>query len=119
VIYAIAAAGGIQPDVATLACPPGSVCVNHPGMIDASRVLGPGATNIKAVPHSHVIGDRRAGWFHTVNIRVTDLAVWTEIATAKSLAKVRELQADPAIGGQGKISADTPTNVFFFIASWR
>ena len=119
VIYAIPAAGGIQPDVATLACPPGSVCVNHPGMIDASRVLGPGATNIKAVPHSHVIGDRRAGWFHTVNIRVTDLAVWTEIATAKSLAKVRELQADPAIGGQGKISADTPTNVFFFIASWR
>jgi len=118
-IYAIAAAGGIQPDVATLACPPGSVCLNHPRMIDASRVVGPLATNVPAVPHSHIIGERRAGWFKTVNIRVTDLAVWNEIVAAKSLAKVRALQADPAIGGQGKISADTPTNVFFFIASWR
>jgi hypothetical protein len=34
---------------------------------------------------------------------------------AKSLAKVRELQADPAIGGAGLISQDTPTNIFFFI----
>src|SRR5215471_13469953 len=30
-IYAIAAAG-IQPDPATLACPAGSVCLNHPAM---------------------------------------------------------------------------------------
>ena len=44
-----------------------------------------------------------------------DLNVWNEIATAKSLAKVRELQADPAIGGAGLISQDTPTNIFFFI----
>ena len=44
-----------------------------------------------------------------------------EIAAAKSLDKVRELQADPVIGvnGQRLISADTPTNIFFFIASWR
>jgi len=36
-------------------------------------------------------------------------------------AAVRELQADPIIGvnGQRLISADTPTNIFFFIASWR
>jgi hypothetical protein len=118
-IYAIAAAGGIQPAIATLACPPGSVCLNHPGMIDASRVVGPGATNVPGLPHSHIIGERHAGWFKTVNIRVTNLAVWNEIAAARSLTKLRELQADPAIGGQGKISVDTPTNVFFFIASWR
>jgi len=118
-IYAIAAAGGIQPSLATLACPPGSVCLNHPAMIDASRVIGPGATNVLALPHSHIVGHRAGGWFKTVNIRVTNLAVWNEIAAAKSLAKVRELQADPLIGGQGKISADTPTNVFFFVASWR
>ena len=34
-IYAIAAVG-IQPDVATLACAAGSVCLDHPAMLDAS-----------------------------------------------------------------------------------
>lgn len=113
-IYAIAAAG-IQPDPATLSCPAGSVCLNHPAMIDASRVVGPGASNIPAVPHSHIITELRGGWWHTVNIRVFDLDVWNEIAATKSLTKVRELQADPAVGGAGRISQDTPTNIFFFI----
>jgi hypothetical protein len=43
--------------------------------------------------------------------RVAADALWA----AKSLAKVRELQADPAIGGAGLISQDTPTNIYFFI----
>lgn len=88
-------------------------------MLDASRVAGPGATNIPAVPHSHIITERRGGWWHTVNIRVFDLDVWNEIAAAKSLTKVRELQADPAVGGAGLISQDTPTNIFFFIEAQR
>lgn len=116
-IYAIAAVGGITPDPLTLACRPGTVCLNHPGMIDASRVGG--LANGPAVPHSHIVTERRGGWFNTVNIRVRNLAVWNQIAAAKSLAKVRELQADPNIGGIGLISPDTPTNIFFFIASWR
>ena len=40
-----------------------------------------------------------------MNIRVFNLDAWNQIAAAKSLAKVRELQGDPAI--------------FFFTASWR
>jgi len=43
-----------------------------------------------------------------VNIRVTSLAVWNQIAEAKSLAKVRELQA------AGLLGPDVPTNVYFF-----
>jgi hypothetical protein len=117
-IYAIAAAG-IVPDLSTLACPPGSVCLNHPAMLDASRVLGPGASNINGVPHSHIVTERRGGWFHTVNIRVRNLAAWNQIADAKSLDKVRELQADPNFGGAGLVSADTATNIYFFIASWK
>ena len=117
-IYAIAAVGGIQPDVSTLACPAGSPCLNHPAMIDVSRVR-PGATNAPALPHSHILAQRRAGWFNTVNIRVSNLNVWNQIAAAKTLAKVRELQADPEVGGKGLISQDTPTNIFFFIASWK
>lgn len=113
-IYAIAAVG-IQPDVSTLSCPAGSPCLNHPAMVDASRVAAPGATNVPGLPHSHIVTERHGGWWHTVNIRVFDLGVWNQIAAAKSLAKVRELQADPAIGGAGLISQDTPTNIFFFI----
>ena len=113
-IFAIAAVG-FQPDVSTLACPPGSTCLNHPAHIDASRVAGSGATNIPGVPHSHIVDDMGGGWRNTVNIRVFNLAVWNQIVAAKSLAKVRELQADPAVGGAGLISRDTPTNVYFFI----
>ena len=32
-IYAIAWVGAIQPDTATLACPAGSACLNHPAMM--------------------------------------------------------------------------------------
>jgi hypothetical protein len=113
-IYAIAAVGGIQPDLSTLACPPGSACLNHPAMIDVSRVRGPGFQNSPALPHSHILAEHHAGWFNTVNIRVSDLGVWNQIAAAKSLEKVRELQA----AGKG-ISQDTPTNIYFFIASWH
>ena len=41
-------------------------------------------------------------------MRVTSLAVWNEIAAARSLAKVRELQA------AGRLGPDIPTNVYFF-----
>src|SRR5262245_19170919 len=114
-IYAIAAAG-IQPDPSTLACLLGSPCLNHPAMIDISRIR-PGATVTGPVAHSHIVTERHAGWFHTVNVRVSNLGLWNQIATAKSLSKVRELQADPV--NVGSISQDTPTNIYFFIASWR
>jgi hypothetical protein len=118
-IYAIAAVGGIKPDLATLACFPGTPCLNHPGMIDASRVGG--SPTGPAVPHSHILDERRAGWFHTVNIRVRDINVWNAIAEAKTLEKVRKLQAEKIVdsSGQRLISDDTPTNIYFFIASWR
>lgn len=57
-IYAIAAAGFV-PDPSTVACLRGSPCLNHPAMIDLSRIGGPAS----AVPvsHSHVLGARHAG----------------------------------------------------------
>ena len=116
-IYAIAAAG-ISPDPRTLACPGGSECLNHPAHIDISRVR-PGVFSSPGLPHSHIVNRRHGGWFNTVNIRVFDLDVWNQIAAARSLAKVRELQANPDIGGKGLISQDTPTNIFFFIAAWH
>jgi hypothetical protein len=84
-------------------------------MIDASRVgglaVGP------ALSHSHILGARGGGWFYTVNIRVFSATAWDEIAAAKSLAKVIQLQGgNPAVGVPGVISANTPTNIYFFIA---
>lgn len=118
-IYAIAAAPTIANlvDPATLACRAGTPCLNHPLMIDLSRIGG----NPTAGPaaHNHILNSRGAGWFHTVNIRVFSLAAWNEIAVAKTLAKVRQLQGDPSVGTPGVISADTNTNIYFFIASWR
>ena len=77
-------------------------------MIDASRVAGPGATSVPGLPHSHIVEAHHAGWHNTVNIRVTSLTIWNQIAAAKSLAKVRELQA------AGLLGPDLPTNVYFF-----
>jgi hypothetical protein len=86
-------------------------------MIDLSRIgLSPTAG---PAAHNHILSSRGGGWFHTVNIRVFSLAAWNEIAAAKTLAKVRELQGDPNVGTSGVISADTPTNIFFFIAGAR
>jgi hypothetical protein len=112
-VYAIVPAG-FSPDPSTLHCFSHTLCLNHPPTIDASRIAGPGATSVPPSPHSHIITERGGGWWNTVNIRVFDVGVWNQIAAAKSLAKVRELQADPAVGGAGLISKGTPTNIFFF-----
>src|SRR4030095_8591322 len=72
-IYAIVATPRVLNDVnfnpATLACLPGTPCLNHPLMIDLSRI---GAIPPIAGPaaHSHILSARGGGWFHTVNIRV-------------------------------------------------
>ncbi|MFL5620574.1 MAG: hypothetical protein ACJ79A_19520 [Gemmatimonadaceae bacterium] len=104
-IYALAPVG-FSPDPATVACGAGTVCLNHPATLDLSRVGGPAVA--PAAAHSHIITDRQAGWHQTVNIRVTSLAVWNEIAAAKTLTKVRELQA------AGRLGPDNATNIFFF-----
>lgn len=104
-IYALAPAG-IHPDPSTVHCIGGTVCLNHPHALDLSRVGGP--DSVFAPAHSHIITDQQSGWHHTINIRVTSLAAWNEIAAAKSLTKVRELQA------AGRVGPDIPTNVYFF-----
>ena len=117
-IYAIAAVG-FQPDPSTLACA-GEQCVPEPSGDDrcvaGRRCAGHEHSGPAAQPHprgapSGLVQD---GQYPRVQARRLD-----RIAAAKSLAKVRELQADPAVGGAGLISPDTPTNIFFFIASWR
>jgi len=119
-IYAIVAAPPILSsiDPATLACPFNSACLNHPAMIDLSRIGGSPTAGPAA--HNHILSARGGGWFHTVNIRVFSAAAWNTIAAAKSLSAVRALQeGDTQHGVPNVISGDTPTNIYFFIASWR
>jgi hypothetical protein len=97
---------GFTPDPGTVHCPGGVVCLNHPHALDLSRVGGP--DSVFAPAHSHIITELQSGWHETVNIRVTSLDVWNDIATAKSLTRVRELQAS------GLLGPDKPTNVYFF-----
>ena len=105
-IYALSPAG-FTPDPATVHCPGGTVCPNHPPTLDTRRIPGL-PDSVRAPAHSHIITDRQAGWHNTVNIRVTSKAAWDEIAKARSLAKLRELQA------AGLVGPDVPTNVYFF-----
>jgi hypothetical protein len=104
-MYALGPAG-FQPDPSTVHCPGTAVCFNHPHALDLSRVGLPDSVAHPA--HSHIITDRHPGWHKTVNIRVPTLAAWNMIAEAKTLAKVRELQA------AGLVGPDKPTNVYFF-----
>jgi hypothetical protein len=105
-IYALAPAG-FTPDASTLHCAGGTTCLNHPPMLDISR-LGLPATVATAPAHSHVLDRRQSGWHNTVNIRVTSLDAWNQIAASKSLTAVRELQQ------RGLVGPDIPTNVYFF-----
>ena len=104
-IYALAPAG-FTPDPATVHCKGGTVCLNHPPMLDLTRLGIP--NNVFAPAHSHVLEGRQSGWHNTVNIRVPTVEAWNEIAAEKSLAKVRKLQSE------GRVGPDIATNVYFF-----
>jgi hypothetical protein len=90
-IYAIAAAPTIANlvDPATPACRAGTACLNHPLMIDLSRIGGSPTAGPAA--HNHILTSRGAGWFQTVNIRVFSLA-----ACDLFRQEIAETVADPA-----------------------
>jgi hypothetical protein len=100
---------GITVPQSTLHCPIAGSCINHPSTIDLSRLLGASAANVLLPPHSHVIDERHGGWWELEVIGVTSLDAWNQIVAAKSLDKVRELQAANA-----GVTADIATNVYLF-----
>ena len=110
VIYAIAPIGFTPTDPSTLHCPGTPLCPDHPPMIDVTRLDIPGVSVVARAPHSHIITSRQAGWHRTVNIRVLSSWVWDQIVAAPTLETVRQLQSTHP----ESISADHPTNIFFF-----
>ena len=100
---------GFRPDESTLQCPEVGACINHPGTLDASRVFGPGAEDIPLPAHSHIVDEVNGNWWEIEVIGVTDPAVWADIAEARSLDRVRELQ-EAGVG----ITGDIPSNLYLF-----
>lgn len=96
---------------------PDEACINHPTTLDVTpvqtvleSVLGPLPANgvIPTPAHSHIVESRQGGWWEIEVNGVFDQATWDEIEEAKSLDKIRELQA------QQRVTADIPTNLFLF-----
>lgn len=93
-------------DPGTLQCPDAGKCINHPNTIDLSRVFGPGTEDALLPPHSHVIGEKGAGWWEIEVVGVTSKAAWNQLVMGKSLEAVRQIQKD------GGATGDIPTNLF-------
>ena len=102
---------------ADLQCPVAGDCINHPSDIDTTpinsildSVFGADVPNVIALPpHSHIVDVDQGGWWEIEVIGVTDADVWAEIAEAKDLETVRELQ-DAGVG----ITGDIPSNLYLF-----
>lgn len=102
---------------ADLQCPVAGDCINHPSDIDTTpinsvldAVFGADVPNVIALPpHSHIVDVVRGGWWEIEVIGVTDEGIWDQIAEAKDLDTVRELQ-DEGFG----ITGDIPSNLYLF-----
>lgn len=103
---------GFRPDASTLQCPTVGQCINHPSTIDLSRIGGPADAPLPA--HSHIINERHGGWWELVVIGVKSPVVWDQIVAGKSLATVRELQANDPSGTT--ITGDIKTNAYLFFS---
>jgi hypothetical protein len=91
-----------------LHCPVAGDCINHPSTMDLSPVFGPGTENAALPPHSHVLEEKRGGWWEVEVNGVTTREAWDAIEDAKDLASVREQQA------AGTVTDDIPTNLFLW-----
>jgi len=94
---------------ADLQCPVAGDCINHPSTLDLSPIFGEGAENALLPPHSHIVDVARGGWWEIEVIGVTDENIWDQIAEAKDLDTVRDLQ-DAGVG----ITGDIPSNLYLF-----
>src|ERR1700678_4431283 len=78
---------GFTPKKSTLQCPTAGHCIDHPGTIDLSAVLGKGTSNLKLPAHSHVVGTTNGGqpeWWNVVVVGVSSPSAWNKIVHAKS-----------------------------------
>ena len=109
VVYVMVPLFSPAPPMSTLHCPT-STCTQHPAKMDLSRVLGAGAGNADTPPHSHIVGQLAGNLWEIEVVGVTTLAAWNDVVASKSLARVRQLQAQ----ANSPLTGDIPSNLFLF-----
>jgi len=86
-------------------------CIDQPGTIDVSRLVGWGAGNVPFPRHSIVLEDDesfQSTWWPVVLVGVKNLTAWNQIAAAKSA------DAMDACEAAGNCTTEFSTNAFVF-----
>ena len=102
---------GFSPPGNTLHCPLRGRCIDQPGTIDVSRLIGWGAGNIAFPRHSIVLEEDesfQSTWWPVVLVGVKNLTAWNQIATAKTV------DAMDACEETGNCTQEAETNAFVF-----
>ena len=109
---------GFTPPKNTLQCPVVGHCIDHPGTIDLSAVLGKGTSNLALPAHSHIVATANGGqseWWNVDVVGVTSLQAWNKIVSAKSDRELQWLQRHDSKEVTGNIT----TNLFLYFAVLR
>jgi len=109
---------GFTPPKNTLQCPVVGHCIDHPGTIDLSAVLGKGTSNLALPAHSHIVATANGGqseWWNVDVVGVTNLKAWDKIVSAKSDAELQWLQRHDS----SQVTGNITTNLFLYFAVLR
>jgi hypothetical protein len=109
---------GFTPPKGTLQCPVAGHCIDHPGTIDLSAVLGKGTSDLALPAHSHIVATANGGqseWWNVDVVGVSNLKAWNKIVSAKSDWELQWLQRhDPT-----QVTGNITTNLFLYFAVLR
>ncbi|MGZ4155292.1 MAG: hypothetical protein ACXVQ0_12525 [Actinomycetota bacterium] len=102
---------GFSPPGDTLHCPTAGRCIDQPGTIDVSRLIGWGSGNVVFPHHSIVLEENesfQSTWWPVVLVGVKNLTAWNQLAAAKSA------DAMDACETAGNCTQEFATNAFVF-----
>ena len=106
---------GFTPPKSTLQCPVAGHCIDHPGTIDLSAVLGSGTSDLALPAHSHIVATNNSGqseWWNVDVVGVKSLSAWYKIVGAKSDSELEYLQRhDPSA-----VTGNITTNLFLYFS---
>jgi hypothetical protein len=106
---------GFTPPKWTLQCPVAGHCIDHPGTIDLSAVLGSGTSDLALPPHSHVVATSNSGqseWWNVDVVGVKSLSDWYKIVNAKSDWELQYLQRHDS----SEVTGNITTNLFLYFS---
>ena len=110
VVYVMVPLFEPAPPAATLHCPANQTCITHPPTMDLSRIFGAGTANAALPAHSHIVGQLAGNLWEIEVVGVTTRAAWDDLVNARSLQRVRQLQAQE----NSPLTDDIPSNLFLF-----